>query len=144
MCVTGSNGGEKGVSDLGGFYRDSLVCQPFVIIVTGHTKSPGCSLKADRSLRVSSKLRLSYNFSYQTLLEICVTPLTAPKTFPSQPPSHTKRSMVFFLFRWAGLNYKKRNKKREELSMRSNESVKSPQPICVKGFPQFFGHLEGN
>lgn len=99
------------MSDLGGFYFDSLVCQPFVIIVTGHTKSPSCSLTADQSLRVSIKLWLSYNFSYQTFLEICVTPLTAPKTFPSRPPGQTKRSMVFFLFRWAGLNYKKRNKK---------------------------------
>lgn len=59
MCVTGSNGRERGGSDLGGFERDSLVCQAFVVIVTGHTKSPRCSLEADRSLRVSIKLWLS-------------------------------------------------------------------------------------
>lgn len=72
MCVTVSNGGERGECDLGGFYHESLVCQAFVIIVTGHTKSPGCSLNAEQSLRVSIKLWLSYNFSNQTLLEICV------------------------------------------------------------------------
>lgn len=59
MCVTESGRGERGESDLGGFYRDSLICQPFVIIVTGHRKSPGFSLKADRSLGVSIKLWLS-------------------------------------------------------------------------------------
>lgn len=43
FCVTESS--------LGGFHRDSVVCQAFVIIVTGHSKWPGCTLRADQRLK---------------------------------------------------------------------------------------------
>lgn len=134
MCVTESNRGERGESNLGGYYHDSLVCQAFVIIVTGHTKWSDCSLKADQSLRVSIRLWLSYNFSYKTLWEL----LTAPKTVPY--PAVLRRACCSFVLNtvlcWPGLNDVKL-RIREEVSLRQDDSVKSPQPICVKGFPQF-------
>lgn len=55
MCVTESNRGERGESNLGGFHRDSVVCLAFVIIVTGHSKWQGCSFRADQRHAVSIK-----------------------------------------------------------------------------------------
>lgn len=51
FCVIESNRGERGESNLGEFHCDSVVCQAFAVIITGHSKWPGCSLKADHRLK---------------------------------------------------------------------------------------------
>lgn len=49
--VIESNRRERGGSNLSGFHRDSVVCQAFVMIVTGHSKWPSFSLKAEQRLK---------------------------------------------------------------------------------------------
>ena len=41
-CLSSGGGGavHEGESNLGGFHRDSVVCQAFVIVLTGQSKWP--------------------------------------------------------------------------------------------------------
>ena len=65
ICVTVSNRSKR-QSNLGGFPCDTLVCLAFNIILTGHSKWLGSSLKADQKYKVSIRLWLLYNFSCKT------------------------------------------------------------------------------